>query len=63
MLRIKTNHPTYHAVKIATAGSNPTVSLSLAALREYAVLLNAEEARRIAYALLLAANGIDPKNP
>ena len=63
MLRIKTNDPTYASVKIATGGTNRTVNLSLAALKEYQVLLKAEQARRIAYALLLAADGIDPKNP
>ena len=63
MIRIKTNDPTYTTVKIAAGGSNRTVHLTLAALYEYEVLLNAEQARRIAYALLLAADGMDPKNP
>ena len=59
MLRtIKIGDSIYN-VKITNLGPE-TVGLTLVAGNEYACHMTPAEAKRIAYALLLAADGIDP---
>ena len=55
---IKTSDGTYKRVKVDAFGDK--VRLVLGAGYEYACHMTPAEAKRIAYALLLAADGIDP---
>ena len=57
---IKTADSTYTSVRVAGSFLPDRISLTLVAGNEYACHMTPAEAKRIAYALLLAADGIDP---
>ena len=56
----KTEGNANYDVHVRVLGPN-AVNLSLQLSNEYASTLTSETAKRVAYALLLAADGIDPK--
>ena len=57
---IKTGDSTYTRVRVAASFLPDKISLTLVAGKEYACHMTPAEVKRIAYALLLAADGIDP---